>query len=168
MERRIFRTALLISGLLLSESGCEIQESHLGSGTALDFSLELVNGEWFDAAELYGSVVLLNFWDTNCGACEQEQADLNRLHRELNRRGFELLGVTHAWDGRNATERYLRDHDVPYPCGYFGADVVRAFGNITVLPTTILIDRAGMIDTTITGQRTYDALAALIAPLLEN
>lgn len=168
MERRFFRTALLVSGLLLSEPGCEIQESHLGSGTALDFSLELTDGDWLDVTEFYGSVVLVNFWDTNCGACEHEQGDLNRLHREFDRHGLEIIGITHAREGRFAARQFVLEHGVPYPCGYFGADVQRVLGNVTALPTTILIDRAGVIDTTIAGQQTYEALASVVAPLLEN
>ena len=172
MERRylharsLIRAALLMAGVLCSISACDIQESREGAGTALDFTLELVSGEWFDAAELYGSVVLLNFWDTSCGACEHEQSDLNRLFSDFHMQGLELVGVTYARDGRAAAERYLREHAVPYSCGYFGAHVLRVFGSINALPTTIVIARAGAIDTTTTGKLSHNALAALVAPLL--
>ena len=60
---------------------------------APDFFLEDLYGRRVGLKDFRGKVVLLNFWATWCPPCIQEMPTMERLHRELNREGFEVVAV---------------------------------------------------------------------------
>lgn len=159
---------LCAAGVILLNPACQIEETREGAGSALDFSYRLLDGSTIDAADYYGSVVLINFWDSWCGSCQAEQDDLNRLYTDLHSSGLEILGLALARDGVPAIEQYLAAEHVPYAVGLFGEEVEAMFGYPEALPQTYIIDRNGKIAHEISGSTGYDEFVSLIEPLLSN
>ena len=137
-------------------------------GTALDFWIELVDEPTFNASNYFGSVVLINFWDTWCGPCQDEQPDLNRLYNDYRDDGLQIIGVSFARSGVPAVATYLEEYEVPYTSGIIGPSVTGVLGTPAVIPYTFIIDRNGEIAHEISGGTDYDEFVSLIEPLLSD
>jgi thiol-disulfide isomerase/thioredoxin len=98
-----------------------------------------LDGQPWDAASLRGKVVVVNFWASWCGPCVDELPVLTGL---AGRDGVAVVGVNYR-EPLDTIERFTKDHPLGYP-------ILRdrtgdAFKRWTpgVMPTTILVDRAG-------------------------
>lgn len=59
-----------------------------------DFELPDLQGNAFRLSEHRGKVVLINFWASWCPPCVEEMPSLEKLHRALDGKGLEIVGVS--------------------------------------------------------------------------
>ena len=71
---------------------------------APDFTLRTTAGNNVRLQEQRGKVVMINFWATWCGPCQQELPKLNQLYTKYQPAGFELLGVNVDDDVKHASD----------------------------------------------------------------
>jgi cytochrome c biogenesis protein CcmG/thiol:disulfide interchange protein DsbE len=167
-RKRLARAALALSltALLVLAWTQRDRFIPVGVGTrAPSYSAETLDGQPVSLASLSGKVVLLNVWATWCAPCRIEMPALQRLHKQLQSQGLEVVAVS---------------VDTPpgmlSPTGQFGGDVkayVDAMGlSFTVLhdparsieelflvqglPTTFIIDKQGRIQHKVIGARAWD------------
>ncbi len=117
--------------------------------------------QWFPGqrrslADMKGKVIMLDFWATWCQPCLDTFPSLRDIYQSFARDGLEILGVTHYTgmaDDVAVTERdeiaFLKQFREKYNLPY---DIVVSHGQSTqllygadALPTTVIIDRKGMI-----------------------
>lgn len=98
-----------------------------------------LDGQAWDLSALRGKIVVVNFWATWCGPCVDELPVLKRL---AGQDGVAVVGVNYK-EPLDSIERFTQAHPLGYP-------VLRdrtgdAFKRWTpgVMPTTIVVDRAG-------------------------
>ncbi|HMN22680.1 MAG TPA: TlpA disulfide reductase family protein [Ottowia sp.] len=101
---------------------------------------DLAGRQW-DLAALRGQPVLINFWATWCPPCKEEMPTLQTLH-ELESGRLTVLAVN-VREGPRRVRRYLQSAGLtlpvlPDPEG----EITRAW-DMTVFPTTVLIDASG-------------------------
>ena len=112
-------------------------------------------------ADFAGHPLLVNFWATWCAPCVEELPLLDRFHRGVRSRGWQVLGL--AVDREAPVRAFLALHPVAFPVALIGADGVawtRAFGNASgALPFSVLLDAAGGVAARRLG-RVDDALLA--------
>jgi thiol-disulfide isomerase/thioredoxin len=117
--------------------------------------------QWFPGKlqtlkDLRGKVVLLDFWATWCGPCFDAFPSLAEWHRDHARDGLAILGVTRYYgEGEgfpldNPAEiaflkRFKAKHDLPYDFVVARDQSSQFLYAATGLPTTVLIDRKGVI-----------------------
>jgi peroxiredoxin len=90
-----------------------------------------------------GKVVLLEFWDRNCGYCVAAVPQLNELYRLYSREDFRLLAInTH--DPREAVGIFKEKLRPEYPVLYDGQQVADAYG-VAYYPLMVLIDKEGNV-----------------------
>jgi thiol-disulfide isomerase/thioredoxin len=144
---------------------------------------ELSVTDWIDQrpvrlADLRGRVVLLDFWATWCGPCKQTFPILKNWHEKFKDRGLTILGVTQYYgrSGQTPAEElsYLRqfkkENHLPYGFAVSNTEANDETYGVSVIPTTFLIDRHGVIRFITLGASAQesDSLGAMIEKLLQE
>ena len=122
-----------------------------------------LKGERVTTGDLRGRVVLVNFWATDCVVCVKEMPRLVTTYNKFHPRGFELIAVAMRHDPPNYVLNYTEKNTLPFrvaldPMG----NLAKAFGDVQLTPTTIVIDKRGNIVARILGEPDFAKLEALI------
>ncbi|MBC8166149.1 MAG: TlpA family protein disulfide reductase [Bryobacteraceae bacterium] len=126
---------------------------------APDFALMDAQGRSVQLSALRGRVVLLNFWATWCKPCGVEIPWFIDLQRNYGERGLSVVGISVDDDGWKAVTPYIAALRINYPVMIGGESIIRRYGGLDSLPTTLLIDRNGRVAVTHVGlvsRRTYE------------
>ena len=145
-------SSLILLGALLSGGSAAASEP------APDFSLRDINGKEVSLSSHKGKVVLVNFWATWCGPCKLEMPHLDKMDRDLEAKGFEVISIS-TDDARAASKvkplikrggygfTVLLDKDT---------SVVSQYNPAKTLPYNVLIDRDGNIHKVFQGYNPGD------------
>ncbi|MCE9625808.1 MAG: TlpA family protein disulfide reductase, partial [Deltaproteobacteria bacterium] len=85
------------------------------SARAPEFSLPNREGKSVALSSFRGKVVLLNFWATWCGPCQQEMPSLEALAQHFQGKDFTVLGVSLDEEGWQAIDGFLKEVPVGFP-----------------------------------------------------
>jgi thiol-disulfide isomerase/thioredoxin len=92
-----------------------------------------------------GKVRVVDFWATWCDPCIEQLPVLDRLHRELGPRGLAVYAVA-VDEEREAVRAFLVRTPVGFPVLFDpGGDALATPFQITRLPTTLVVDRRGIV-----------------------
>jgi thiol-disulfide isomerase/thioredoxin len=116
-------------------------------------------------ADLRGKVVLVNFWATWCPYCRHEMPAMQAFYRDHRREGFEIVAYSLDEPGTDVAA-FMRQQGYDFPAPMADGRISAAFGGVSRLPTSFVIDRTGLIRHKISGQVYYGRLKELIMPLL--
>jgi thiol-disulfide isomerase/thioredoxin len=113
---------------------------------APDFKLEgLKKGVALKLADGKDKAILLDFWATWCGPCKKELPVLQKIYEKYQGKGAIFIAVN-AHEPRDKVERFAADNKLTIPVGLDSdGKMEEAYGVSDVLPTTVLIDRKGVI-----------------------
>ena len=107
---------------------------------------QTLDGRLLTLEQLRGKPVLVTFWATTCPTCIQEMPHLIELYRDLNPKGLEMIGVAMSYDPPEQVRALAKQRQLPYPIVLDSqAQIARAFDNVRVTPTTVLISPEGRI-----------------------
>jgi peroxiredoxin len=147
--------------LLLTLAGC--------GSPAPDEPFVLIDGRKLSSEELRGTPLLINFWATSCPTCIEEIPDLVALHRQYAGRGLTIIGVAMPYDPPPAVVSFSRQRELPYAVALdLEGRLARAYGDVRLTPTHILIDRDGNIVERSTGRLDLAAAREKIEQLLKE
>ena len=132
---------------------------------APDFRLPTLEGDTLAMADLAGQVVVINFWATWCAPCRVEIPDLIEMQEELRDDGVRFVGIALDADAVDAVQSFADDAGFNYPIVLDDGEVADDFGGIYALPTTILIDREGIVVRKIPGLVTRNFLMPVLEEL---
>lgn len=114
-------------------------------GDVPEFSVVTLDGDTVTSEDLRGSVTVLNFWATWCRPCALEMPSLQKLHEDRADEGVRVIGFSTDVTGVAGVERVLAEREISYPVAMVGQTEKRAFGGVPMIPTTLIIDRDGVI-----------------------
>ncbi len=126
----------------------------LANNQAPDFTLKDIHGSSLSLSSLKGKVVLLNFWATWCPPCKAEMPSFNKLYKEMKPRGFEIIAVSNDNAIRYVKE-YLSKNSFDFVILWDENQIVTKKYKIFTVPTTLLIDRNGVIVEKFFGERDW-------------
>lgn len=132
---------------------------------APDFALKDVNGNTVRLSDYKGKVVVLNFWATWCPPCRKEIPDFNELQSVYGSQGVQFLGIALDDEGLAKVKPWVANNPMKYPTLIPDASI-KAYGEMTSIPVTFLIDRKGMIRQSYIGARQKSVLEGMMAPLI--
>lgn len=133
---------------------------------APDLKLTSLAGEEVTLEALRGSTVLLNTWATWCPPCRDELPALEAVARRLADRGLVVVGVN-IGETPSAVQSFVERSGLTFLIWLDpGEASLRAFATIS-LPSTFLIDPAGVVRARWLGATCERELEAAILPILE-
>ena len=146
------------------------------SDTAPDFKLKNLSSETVQLSDLVGRAVVLNFWATWCPPCRREMPLLDELQKAYGGKGLSVIGLN-LNEPREQVKSYVNAVGVSYPIwvdaplGTTGFDrtqeIFRSYGAVG-LPTTLFIDRKGVIQRIYVGELSRGFLQNQVEQILGN
>jgi len=114
---------------------------------------------------LRGKVVLVNFWATWCPYCRKEMPAIQKFYRDYQNQGFEVIAFSTDDDPAKAAQ-FMREGGYTFAAAMADPDIHQAFGPISQIPMSMIIDRDGRLRHRIKGQVYYGRIEDLVTPLL--
>lgn len=127
-----------------------------------------LEGDTASLADYRGQVVLLNLWGTWCPPCRREIPDLVELQAEIEPRGGTIVGIAVDSGEPDEIRDFAERYDINYPIWRSGGRRVMEHYRARGYPTTLLIDREGVIRERYVGAQTAETLRAALEPYLEG
>jgi len=124
-------------------------------GPAPAFSLAALTGENTTLSQYKGQVVMVNFWATWCGPCQQEMPLLDQMYKKYKPAGFTLIGVSVDKDAASVKALMARK-PVSFPVLLDPANQVSKEYHVDEMPSSVIIDRKGEIRYVHRGYRPGD------------
>jgi len=109
----------------------------------------------------HGGIVVVNVWASWCAPCRAEAPTLAALAEKY--KGVVFLGVL-TRDSEVAARAFEKRFKIPYPTLVDDSVLVGFRDTLTAnaIPTTIIIDKKGLVAARVSGQVTYSSLKSLI------
>lgn len=114
---------------------------------APQFSGELLDGTGFKSSSLAGDITVINFWGSWCAPCRVETPEFQAVYADVADSGVRFLGVD-VKDQRQLAQAFVESVGAEYPSLFDPrGEVALAFRGFpaNVVPSTILLDRAGRV-----------------------
>jgi peroxiredoxin len=138
-QRCLAAAALTILCLVASAQG-----SSLLGQSGPDFALRSFSGTNVRLSEDRGDVVVVTFWGSQCGVCRKQLAMLDRSFATYRSAGLHMYGVAVDDDATRARQ-FVAEHPVGFVMLEDPAKQVARLYQIDNLPTTVLLDRGGIV-----------------------
>lgn len=131
---------------------------------APDFALDTPAGETVRLSELQGKPVVLNFWATWCGPCRAEMPELQALQDDRGPKGLQVIAVD-IQESPEAVQEFRQSLGINFPTPIDADGAVTRNYLVRGVPTTLIIDREGIIRHINVGPVTRRALEEKLAAL---
>ena len=132
-----------------------------------DFSATDLQGQHIASADLRGKVVLIDIWATWCGPCKKEMPGYQKLADKYSARGFAVVGLkANMMPDTENPLAFAKKIGVHYPLVVATDDLLKKFGGLEGLPTTLLYDRDGILRKKIIGFEYTKVFESALKPLL--
>ena len=138
-------------GLTLLGCNASPKTSALGE-MAPDFALNDVSGNPLQLSYYRGKVVLLRFWAHWCQNCELEMAEIEFSYQKLIDRGFVVLAVYVKPENETLVMDLVQELKLTFPVLIDGNGEVASKYGVVGLPTSIIIDKKGVIREKVLGE----------------
>jgi thiol-disulfide isomerase/thioredoxin len=127
-----------------------------------------LNGQVVTANDFSNRVLVIDFWETTCGACVDELPYLKQLHYNLSSEGFTFFGVSMDPPSVNLAY-FVQTQRIPYLVARGDEAIDDAFGSNVPFPTKFVIDRENkVVGQYSIGGVDYNYYAKIIKPLLRG
>ncbi len=113
---------------------------------APDFQLPDLNGQSVSLSDFQDKSVLVNFWATWCGPCRYEMPFIQEIFedKEWSDKGLVILAIDIGESPAKVRE-FMESNNFSFPVLLDGEEKIAEQYNIRGIPTTIFIDKQGLI-----------------------
>lgn len=156
---------LMVTGIavgigVMAGRGTPPSETDLTTAS-IDLPLLSDPGRGWSLGSQGGIPQIINFWASWCTPCRKEMPEIERIVQESSGR-IGAVGIN-IWDQPDAATALMEELGITYPLVTDpGGNTAAAF-EVTVLPTTLLVDGGGRVVVRATGRPTGEELRQMIA-----
>jgi thiol-disulfide isomerase/thioredoxin len=126
-------------------SGCGKKADLFVPMAAPAWQLKDVEGKVVSSEQFKDKVVVVDFWATWCGPCREEIPGYVELQKKYAKDGVVIIGISLDEQDPEVVQQFVQKNGVDYLVVIGDEAIVQAFGGVEAIPTTFIIDRAGMI-----------------------
>ncbi|GAC1406215.1 MAG: TlpA disulfide reductase family protein [Burkholderiaceae bacterium] len=135
---------------------------------APDVTFTALSGQRVTLKSLRGKVVMVNFWATSCTTCVHEMPRMIDTYMRYKDRGLDFIAVAMSYDPPNYVLNFTQTRKLPFMVSLDPQGLLaKSFGDVTLTPTTFLIDKNGNIVKRYVGEPDFDALHRLLDQRLQ-
>ncbi|MBI2503501.1 MAG: TlpA family protein disulfide reductase [Candidatus Latescibacteria bacterium] len=135
---------------------------------APDFVLRDLQGKPVRLADFSGQVRIVNFWATWCGPCWMEIPHLQELYDKYRAQGVMVIGISLDQGGSQVVQPFVEEVGITYPVALGDRQTTQAYGGVSAIPTSFIVDRKGRIYRIYMGYRDKAEFEAAIQALLHE
>ena len=163
-RRAIIALALLaiVTGLVIVLAGGSKKTRPARSTSkpvVADFALKTLSDSIFRLSSLRGRPAVLSFWSSTCPASRLAVPAFRQLAAKFENRDVAFVSVA-LGDRRDSLDKFVKQSAVDYPV-LLGTDSVAKAFDIRLLPTWLVIDRAGAVGCRVEGYAPDSGLVEL-------
>ena len=126
-----------------------------------------LDGRKFTSESLKGKVVMVNFWATSCVTCIKEMPQMVQTYNKYHQQGLEYVAVAMSYDPPNYVLNYAQTRQLPFKVVLdTQGELAKSFGDVTLTPTTYVIDKEGNIIKRYVGEPAFSQLHKLLEKAL--
>jgi peroxiredoxin len=113
------------------------------------FSAQDMGGATVDTKAITAQkkVIVIDFWSIYCSSCLQEMPHVVALHTKYQGQGLQALGIDLDAYGVARVKKFIEglDFKIPYPNVIDAKMEIKNKLGVSMLPTTIVVDTAGVV-----------------------
>ncbi len=132
------------------------------------WKLKDVEGKVISSETFKGKVVVVDFWATWCPPCRAEIPGYIELQKKYGKDGLVIIGVSLDQKGPAVVKPFMEKFGINYQIVMGDDDISAAFGGMDAIPTTFIIDRAGIIRDRKVGAEPTEEYEKRIVALLKK
>ena len=117
---------------------------------APDFQLQSLDGQTISLSDLRGKPVLINFWASWCPPCREEMPYLQEIYEEWTDKGLVVLAIN-IGESSYTAEEFIQSYNLSFTVLLDTEQDIAQRYNITGIPTTLFIDKDGIIQDKVIG-----------------
>ncbi len=130
----------------------------LASGVlAPDFKAVIPDGASLQLSDYKGKVVILDFWATWCGPCQESMPHLEHVFQSIKGKNIAVIGLC-VFDEKAAFDEWVKKHSSQYtftvaydPAGRSNDSVAAKLYHVSGIPTTYILDKDGKVAASLVG-----------------
>jgi peroxiredoxin len=153
---------LILVPLFRSQNATVSGPSGMVGQRAPIFTLRDAGGNVVSLDSYRGKIVVMNLWASWCPPCRAEMPDLQTVSREFAKAGVVVIGVNQGESAQRAAT-FARSLDISFP---IWIDDTQQYGRVYAalgLPTTVVIDRRGIVERGFDGPLTIEQMRTTLA-----
>lgn len=150
------------NGQTAAQSAPQVMEQGQPAPT---FTSPALTGGEIALADYAGEVVVVNFWATWCPPCKAEMPGINAFYERYQDEGLVVLAVN-AKESEGLVRPFIEASGFTFPVLLDPAGSVVSQYQVRSFPTTIIIDRDGVVRHIQVGMISEAGLEEIVAPLL--
>ncbi|HEK9102074.1 TlpA family protein disulfide reductase [Bacillus pfraonensis] len=147
---------------VIAKNGIEVGK------VAPDFELSKSDGTRVKLSDLKGKKVILNFWATWCGPCQQEMPDMEAFYKK-HKDDVEILAVNYTVsegaNGEEKVKKFAEEKGITFPVLLDKDITVTTTYKVITIPTSYFVDTKGVIQDKFIGPMTQKEMEKRVAKL---
>ncbi|MEM9941855.1 MAG: TlpA disulfide reductase family protein [Planctomycetota bacterium] len=138
-----------------------------------DFNLTGVNGDLIARSNFAGKILVVDLWATWCQPCQKSVPHYIQLQNRMSNQDVQVIGVSmdnpkDPLSARQTVQKFLTAKKLNYPCAMGDLNFKNSIPGQQALPTTLFIDKNGMVRFIARGYHDFTKLESLTKILAQE